>query len=104
MTLKNCLSPSSDQKSCYLRIRIQPGAKQSKILGLFDADQLKVQIKAPPIDGKANEMLLKFLKDSLSLKGNEIEIVKGLKSRSKILEISRSLEWVNEKLAALWKE
>ncbi|UOD50946.1 DUF167 domain-containing protein [Orrella daihaiensis] len=67
---------------CILRLRIQPGAKRSCVLGVL-SDQLKVAVHAPPVDGKANEALLKWLVDTLGLKRNQIELVSGQTSRDK---------------------
>lgn len=48
----------------------------------------KIRLTAPPIDGAANEALVKFLSDTLSLPKSHIEIVSGHTSREKIVRIS----------------
>jgi uncharacterized protein len=65
-----------------IRIHAQPQAPRSEIVGTH-GDRLKIRIAAPPIDGAANEELLRFLKNLLGLKKNDIEIMRGRSSRSK---------------------
>jgi uncharacterized protein (TIGR00251 family) len=49
---------------------------------------IKVRLTAPPVDGAANEALVKFLADTLSVAKSQIEIVSGHTSRDKVLRIS----------------
>jgi hypothetical protein len=48
----------------------------------------KVYVTAPPIDGKANEALIKLIADFFSVKKRQIRIVSGFKSRYKVLDVS----------------
>ena len=70
-----------------LKLRIHPGAKRSKINGTFN-NALKVDLQAPPVDGKANAALLKFLADKLRLSKADIELKSGECSRDKVVRIS----------------
>ena len=49
-----------ESNKIILDVYVQPGAKQSKIVGIYDGN-LKIRLQAPPIEGKANKMLLKFI-------------------------------------------
>jgi len=49
---------------------------------------LKIRLTAPPVDGAANEALVKFLSDTLSVSRSQVEIVTGLTGRQKIIRIS----------------
>jgi uncharacterized protein (TIGR00251 family) len=49
---------------------------------------IKVRLTAPPVDGAANEALVKFLADTLSVAKSQVEIVSGHTSRDKVLRIS----------------
>ena len=49
-----------------LTLHIQPGAKKTEFGGLH-GDALKIRLAAPPVDGKANEALIKFVADTLGL-------------------------------------
>ena len=68
-----------------LMLKVIPGAKKNE---LKQAEGLcKIYLTAPPVDGKANEALIKFLAEYYQVKQSAIEILKGLKSRHKIVNI-----------------
>jgi hypothetical protein len=48
---------------------------------------LKIRLTAPPVDGAANEALIKFLSDTLDLSKSQVEIVSGQTSREKRIKI-----------------
>ena len=65
-----------------LHIQAQPGAKRTEVVGLF-GDCIKVRLASPPVDGKANECLIKFLARRLGVRRNQIVIAFGMSSRRK---------------------
>jgi uncharacterized protein (TIGR00251 family) len=70
-----------------LAVRAQPGAKKTAITGIYGegtAAQLKIAVHAPPLDGRANEALIAFLAETLSVPKRAIELVSGELSRSKV--------------------
>jgi uncharacterized protein (TIGR00251 family) len=67
-----------------IKIKLHPNSSQEKINKISE-DEYEVWIKEKPIDGKANEELVKILKKYFK---KQVEIVKGFKSREKIVEIS----------------
>ena len=69
-----------------LRVKVQPRAKKSEIVGVQD-DRLKVRLKAPPVDGKANAELVRFLSTLLDVSKSKVEIVSGQTSRLKTVKI-----------------
>lgn len=69
-----------------LAVRIIPNASKNEIIG-WSGDQLKIRIAAPPDRGKANKELVRFLSKNFNLPRNTIQILKGEKSRDKLLEI-----------------
>ncbi|MHA1838600.1 MAG: DUF167 domain-containing protein, partial [Candidatus Ranarchaeia archaeon] len=52
-----------------------------------DKNGLEFWLPFPPLKGKANRLLLKQISRLLSVKGSDMVIVKGLKSRRKVVEI-----------------
>lgn len=70
-----------------ITVKVTPKAKATKVLGVMDDGTIKIQVTAPPEDGKANEMLLEFLGEKLGLKANQIEIVAGLSSERKLISL-----------------
>jgi len=50
-------------------------------------DALKIKVTAPPVDSAANELLIEFLADLLGISKSSVQILKGLTSRSKVVQI-----------------
>ncbi len=64
----------------------QPGAKQTQRVGLHDGKP-KIQLKAPPVDGAANQELVAFLSKHLKLPKSRIRIDLGASSRIKRVDV-----------------
>ena len=73
-----------------LNLHCQPGAKQTKVVGLHD-DCLKISLQAPAIENKANEFLLGWLSKQLKIPQKQIQFISGQNSRKKRLEIWGSI-------------
>ena len=69
-----------------LNVLVQPKAGKDQIVGQ-QGEELKVRIKAPPVDGEANQALLKFLSKTFKVPKSNIEIISGETSRHKRLRI-----------------
>ncbi len=69
-----------------LSVHLVPNAKQNEIVGWVQG-ALKIRIAAPPIEGRANEALIKFLADKLDLAPSEISMEKGASSKHKRIKI-----------------
>ena len=83
-------SPPQDrgpEASATFSVRIQPRASKNEVLRMEDGG-LKIRLTAPPVDGGANEALVKFLADRLGVAKSRVEIVSGHTSREKIVKIS----------------
>lgn len=68
-------------------VHAQPGAKRTEVVGLH-GEALKVRIQAPPLEGRANDELIRFLADTLSVPRANVSLLRGEKSRAKVFEIS----------------
>jgi uncharacterized protein len=78
------------QGGVILAVRAQPGAKRTTIVGLYGegaTSQLKIAVQAPPIEGRANEALIKFLAEQLKIGKNSVELISGELSRSKVFPL-----------------
>jgi len=71
-----------------LNIRVIPKAKQNKIVE--EPGRLKVYLTAPPVEGKANDALIDALAEHFNIKRRQIRIVRGMKGRDKVVEISEN--------------
>jgi uncharacterized protein len=71
-----------------LSLHVQPGAKRTEVAGVHGA-ALKVRLAAPPVEGRANEALVRFLADSFGVTLKQVTILRGETSRQKIVRIER---------------
>ena len=69
-----------------LTLKIRAGAKRTAFAGKLD-DVWKLNVAAPPVDGKANDALITFLADLLHAPKSSISILSGHTSRQKTLAI-----------------
>ncbi len=76
-----------DGDDLVLRLYIQPKASRDNIVGIH-GDELKVAITAPPVDGKANAHLTKFLAKQCKVAKGLIDIEKGELGRHKQIRIT----------------
>ncbi len=72
-----------------LTLHIQPGAKRTDVAGLH-GDALKIRLAAPPIEGRANEALLKFIAEFFGVPLRQVELKQGGQSRHKVVAITGS--------------
>ena len=82
-----------------LRLRIQPGAKRSGFTGVMPDGRTKVSIAAPPIEGRANEELVRFLARALGLPQRALRIAHGAGGRDKVVEVDLDAEELAARLA-----
>ncbi|MGF1680741.1 DUF167 family protein YggU [Photobacterium makurazakiensis] len=96
MTLKAVIRQGDD---LVLRLYIQPKASRDQLVGLH-GDEVKVAITAPPVDGKANAHLTKYLSKQFKVAKGQIVIEKGELGRHKQVRIESPRE-VPDTISAL---
>ena len=69
-----------------LKVKVKPNSKQQKIIDEVDGS-LTIHLKSPPVDGKANEELIKVLSKKFNVPKSYIRIKSGTSSRQKLIEI-----------------
>ncbi len=69
-----------------LKIRLIPKSSRDEVLGK-EGDTYRIKITAPPVDGKANQSLISFLSKKLKKPKRDMEILRGEKSRNKIVRV-----------------
>ena len=88
-----------------LAVRVTPKASRSSVAGIIaDADGrplLSIRIAAPPVDGAANEELIRFLAKQLRLRASDITIASGETGRVKMVRLAGGRDILESKLAAL---
>ena len=69
-----------------LTLHVQPGAARTEVAGLH-GDALRVRLAAPPVDGKANAELVRFLSGVFDVPQRRVTLVRGETSRRKVVRI-----------------
>lgn len=68
-------------------VRVQPGARRDGIVGRY-GDLPKIAVRAPAVDGRANEAVCEVLASVLGVRSRQIRLVSGARSRTKRFEIT----------------
>jgi uncharacterized protein len=64
-------------------VRVTTGTRKREVR--WDGDVLQVRLTAPPVEGKANDELIRYLAETFDVKRNEITIIRGERSRHKMI-------------------
>lgn len=70
----------------YIKIKTHPNSKENKVTRK-SADSFEIYVRAKPFDGEANEAVLDLLAAFLSVPRSKMRLVKGARSRNKIVEL-----------------
>ena len=69
-----------------ITVKVHPRARRTQIAGRGDG-AWKLDLAAPPVDGKANEACVRFLAHLAGVPQSRVRIVLGLSNRTKVVEI-----------------
>ncbi len=75
-----------------LLLHVQPGAKRSEVAGIHGetaTGRLRIRLAAPPVDGKANAELVRFLAAAFGVPRRAVTLLAGETSRQKTVRIAR---------------
>jgi uncharacterized protein (TIGR00251 family) len=70
-----------------LRVQVQPRASRTEIGGPH-GDALRIRLAAPPVDGAANDALVRFLADTLDRPRAAVRLTAGASSRRKTVDVA----------------
>lgn len=73
--------PSKD--GALVKLRVSPGAKSTALKGLYGECAVKISVAAPPVDGRANTEIVRFLAGLLGVSRSAVEVVSGASGRDK---------------------
>ena len=75
-----------------ITVKVTPNAKRNEIVGWTETanggEALRIKLKAPPVDGKANRELIAFLAKTVGVPKGAVSIVRGSRDRLKTVEIT----------------
>jgi uncharacterized protein (TIGR00251 family) len=73
-----------------ISVQVSPNAKKTEVVGVLE-DALKLRLQAQPIEGRANEALVKYLAKALSVPRGAVAITHGTANKRKLIEVSGAL-------------
>jgi uncharacterized protein (TIGR00251 family) len=74
------------KEGIVLVLHIQPGVQRTEVVGVYD-NALKIRLAAPPVDGKANTALIKFVAERLGVPKSAVHLKSGKTAQRKVLEV-----------------
>lgn len=78
---------SEEENSTTITIRVSTRKPRTEISGVTEDGLVKIHLTAPPVEGKANQELVKFLSSILDIPMSNIQITAGISSRKKLVVI-----------------
>ena len=100
------MSPPNDGRGtpaapgAVLRVRVQPRASRDEVLGWRD-DALRVRVGAPPLDGRANDAVVRLIARAAGVPRAAVRVVGGERSRDKLVSVQGlSVTALRERLGA----
>ena len=76
----------STEEGLVVSCHIQPKASRTAVVGMY-GDDLKIALKAPPVDGKANQELCRFFAETFRVPAGAVQLLSGHSSRKKRISI-----------------
>ena len=83
------LAVQTDGERISFVVRVTPRARENAVSGERDG-ALHVRVTAPPVDGKANDALVRLLAQSLDVPRSAIRVDRGTASRTKRVSVPRA--------------
>jgi len=74
------------QHGVRFSVRLTPRGGQDRVDGVVDG-VLRVRVAAPPVDGAANEALVRLLAAELGVARSVVRLVSGATARTKVIEV-----------------
>ena len=78
---------TNPKRGAAISVKVSPRAKRTEVAGVMDDGTIKIRLAAPPVDGAANQELIKFLAQALRLPARQIDIIAGETSERKLISL-----------------
>lgn len=85
--MSSTLPVSPTASGVALRVRVQPRTARDEIAGIV-GDMIRVRLAAPPVDGAANQALVRFLASRLQVAVSAVTLVRGHNGRNKVVTVT----------------
>ena len=78
----------SDEPGARLGLHVTPRAARTEAAGWGPDGLLKLRVKAPPVDGAANEAVIAWVAETLGVRRSAVSLVQGATGRRKVVEVA----------------
>jgi hypothetical protein len=76
----------ADGNVLCINVHVQPNARTTEVAGRH-GDAIKIRVAAPPVDARANQLLLDFIAEKLRVPRSAVGLRHGAKGRRKLIEV-----------------
>lgn len=76
-----------DGAGARIAVQVVPRASKTEVAGMYGDEALRVRLNAPPVDGKANRELVRFVAETLGVPERAVALVSGQTGRRKTLRV-----------------
>lgn len=80
------VAESGKSGDIVLHVRVEPRSSRSGVVGPY-GEGLKVKLKSPPVEGRANRELVDILSKEYNIDRKDVQIVSGVNSKNKIVRL-----------------
>lgn len=95
------MSPKSKALRTIVNVKVKPGSSRAAVTA-YTSGVLDIKLVSPPVEGKANQELIKVLSKTFKVSKSSIELLSGAKSRTKKVSIKNfTPEQFNQRLREL---
>jgi len=78
-----------NKREIYLRIKVNSSAGKAQVKEVMSDNTVKIDVAKPPIRGKANQELVKFLAREFKVSKENVKIISGARERIKLIRINK---------------
>jgi hypothetical protein len=68
-----------------IQVKVKPNSKTEEVSR--EGDNFVVKVKEPPREGRANQAVIKLLAEYFGVRQNQVRILSGFRSKSKLIEL-----------------
>lgn len=80
------VSPGPGGSGVQIAVYVQPRASRTECTGLHDG-AIRIRLAAPPVDGAANDALVRFLAETMGVPRSNVRVARGTSSRRKVVMV-----------------
>jgi uncharacterized protein (TIGR00251 family) len=82
---KGLITPTRD--GIRLNLKVSPGARRTSIAGTYGEDTIRLNVSAPPKEGRVNSEIEGFLSSLLGVPRSDVAVTRGASSRNKVVVV-----------------